>query len=227
MSHHHDPTRDEDPSRHSSASWGVFPDAAEVCGVYQFIYRHVGNREEAEELTERACTLAARAASQLAPGVSKLQCMASALCKAARSVVEEHRARFYAATSESLPGGESGDQSAGLAVRAGSDGSVPEPLGTVLAQLSVYERDFLTYRFLRNGSLAETAAQMRLSVADALALQWTAVTNAARLLARERMKQTASGARPGEGASGTYPAASGAGPRRRSAACACRAARTE
>ncbi len=227
MSHHHDPTLDDNRAPHSPTSWGVSPDDVQLRGIYQFIYRRVGNRVEAEELTERACALAALAASQNAPGVPNCQRTASALCEVARSVVEEHLRWFYPAASESLPGGEGRDQSARPDVPPGGDGSTPKLLYAVLAQLSEYERDFLTYRFLLNRSLAEAAAQMRLSVADALALQWSALTNAARLMARERMKRGASGARPGSCDSGVYPSGGAASPGRRSAACPCRAARTE
>ncbi|HEY8324465.1 MAG TPA: hypothetical protein VIG77_08235, partial [Ktedonobacterales bacterium] len=44
----------------------------EIRGVYQFIYRHVGNREEAEALTERVFMLVIQPqATRDAPGATQ------------------------------------------------------------------------------------------------------------------------------------------------------------
>lgn len=210
-----------------SCTTARLPDEEQVRGIYRFMYRHVGNREEAEELTELACRQAMHTAAQDSPDGSNRRSMKSGLCRAARAIIEEHQARFYGSAPESQRDEERVDQPSMPAARPRDDNAMPEPLRAVFAQLSVYERDFLTYRFLRNCSLAEIAAQMRLSVTDALALQWSALNNAARLLASERMKRSASDTRPGDDVSGTSPSVSVASACRRSATCACRAARTE
>lgn len=203
-------------------------DEEQVRGIYRFIYRHVGNREEAEELTERAYRQAMHAAAQDSPDDGSTRpSMESGLCQAARWVIEERQARFYGSALESQRDEEGVDRSSLPAARSDDAKNMTELLHAVLAQLSVYERDFLTYRFLRNNSLAETAATMHLQVDDALALQWSALTNVARLMARERMKRSASGAYLEEGDSGTISSATVASPGRHSATCVCRTVRTE
>lgn len=63
--------------------------------------------------------------------------------------------------------------------------SPSERVGRILAQLLARDREFLTYCFLHNDSLAETAARMRMTLAHVLALQWSALSHAAQLATRE------------------------------------------
>jgi DNA-directed RNA polymerase specialized sigma24 family protein len=55
----------------------------------------------------------------------------------------------------------------------------PTLVRCILDGLPSQEHDFLTRRFLDNGSLAETAATLHLTVNEALALQWYALRQAA------------------------------------------------
>lgn len=148
--------------------------------VYRFMYCHVGNREEAEELTKRACTRV----MQAVPDVSSMSRreITELVCRVAHSVVEEHLRWFYR-SSHSLAWGDSFAQPETVAARRSAEMGASDLIRLILAQLAAPERDLLTYRFLRNASLAETAAQMHMSLADALALQWFALNNAAQLAA--------------------------------------------
>lgn len=164
----------------------------QVRDVYRFMYRHVGNREEAEDLTERAFSLANRAsqsmqaeprcASGTLPGMS----MENRLCQTARSVVEEYLRTVYH-SAQSLASDDTLDWSDVAATRSAEHvSSFSDRVGRILAQLPAQDREFLTYRFLYSSSLAETASRMGITLACALALQWSALKNAAQIGANEK-----------------------------------------
>lgn len=143
--------------------------------VYQLIYRHVGNRAEAESLTERAFERAAMAER----GVDDQRDGESRLLHAARTVLTEHLRAFYPETTPRL-----------------RDDDLAERL---LARLPARERDLLTLRFRRGASLEETAAALRLTTGEALAMQWSALARAGRLADDEpALAITAAGAGPCE-----------------------------
>jgi RNA polymerase sigma-70 factor (ECF subfamily) len=157
----------------------------EIRGVYQFIYRHVGNREEAEALTERVFMLVIQPqATRDAPGATQAS-RERLLARSARDVVVEYLRGFYPALPP-LP-----DDDIVVWPDPESAASAENPSGAteraihVLAWLSAQDRDFLTYRFLLNRSLAETAARMRLTLAQALAMQWSALSHAAQVGAHQ------------------------------------------
>lgn len=200
---HHDPTRAKGRAPHSSVAWSVLPDDDQVRGVYQFIYRHVGNREEAEALTERACVRAMQMAPRDPPHGPDRRNTDSALRQAARSVIEEHLRWFYRRSFSSPQAAEVDMLPEFVAEEHGKGASAADRAGRILAQLSARERELLMLRFFRHASLAETGAQMGLSPDDALALQWRALGNAARLMASERMQRSPSVTCSGGSGSGT------------------------
>lgn len=166
----------------ASASW--LPDARQIRDVYRLIYLHVGNREEAEELTERACVQAVRTAQHDTPAGVTRQRLSDLLSGAARAVIEEHQRRFYGSSVDVLF-----DDALEAQLRASewehdrATTGAPWLTGSSLARLSPPERDVLNHRFFHAASLAETAARMHISADDSLALQWAAVQHAARLIA--------------------------------------------
>lgn len=162
------------------------PGMREIRGVYQFIYRHVGNREEAEALTERVFMLVIQPqATRDAPGGATQTSRERRLARSARDVVVEYLRGFYP-TLPPLPDDDIvvwPDPASAASAENPSDAT--ERATHVLAWLSAQDRDFLTSRFLLNRSLAETAARMRLTLAQALAMQWSALSHAAQVGARQ------------------------------------------
>lgn len=145
----------------------------QIRAVYQFMYQRVGNREDAERLTERACVETLRAARDM-PGEDSLE---EALWHTACAVVAEHLRWFYdapAAFPEDVPDAEEAEQ-ADATTRARD----------IMAQLPQRERELLARRFLANDSLAEAAAALHVTPGDAQALQWFALLHAAQLGARQ------------------------------------------
>jgi len=155
-----------DTPSHQSAAIGE----DQIRAVYQFMYRNSGNREDTESLTERVCTQALQKARGL-PGGRSLE---EILWQTAESVAAEHLRGLYGSFEQSdkeTPAREQVD--------------APTLVRRILDGLPSRERDFLTLRFLDNGSLAETAATLRLTLGEALALQWYALTQVARIAPEE------------------------------------------
>ena len=172
MRGHHPDTDDDSPSYPLADIQPIGED--QIRAVYQFMYQHVGNREDAESLTGRACIQALRMARGLPDG----QTLEQILGQTVRSVVTEHLRWFYGAVDldgEDLPDDEPGD--------------TPTRVRCILDHLPRRERDFLIGRFLDNASLDETAATLHLTLSEARALQWYALTQAGRL-ARVRSEGT-------------------------------------
>src|SRR5437899_743916 len=106
MRQHYKQIGDEGPCPAATAT--VIEDISEhqIRSMYRFMYRHVGNREEAEELTARACSRAMRArqaaTARHLSDVPLRKHMESYLRQTARSVVEEHLRSFYHSSAHSL-----------------------------------------------------------------------------------------------------------------------------
>ena len=169
-------------------SWA--PDARQLQEIYRFIYRAVGNREEAEELTERACLQALKAPSD----ACACQAMEIVLFQTAYLVVTEYLRGFYHGSSSPVSD-ELDDLIAGQVASAAQYLNQPDEADRVqriLAQLPVREGALLTSRLLNNASLAEAAASLHLTLGDALALQWSALTAAAQAAAREKVSPSIS-----------------------------------
>ena len=145
----------------------------QIRAVYRFMYQRVGNRSDAECLTERTCSEALRDGRSLADEHDE-QSLDDLLWQVAHRVVSEHLRWFYG--SPVAPAGDtaSDDYSdAGTRIRE------------ILERLSAQERAFLSHRFLANASLDEAAAALDIARSDALALQWRALLQAARILQPE------------------------------------------
>jgi DNA-directed RNA polymerase specialized sigma24 family protein len=187
---------------HSTGTIDLVPDEEQVRDVYRIAYGSVGNREEAEELTERILMRAVSGAAAR----SKRE-MADLLRRSAATVIEEHVREVYPFPTESLdslvisPLFELAETDAWQREQGGT----PSRIVWILSQLSAGDRDVLSYRFLRNATLAETAAQMHIGPAEVMALQWSALSNAARLMAQQRMIRSAQQAQSAAGAPEAIP----------------------
>lgn len=163
--HHEHIEEGEDTPSHQSAAI----DEDDIRAVYQVVYRYVGNRDDAQNLTERACIQALKARS-LAGGRS----LHEILWQTAHSVVTEHLRWLYGSFEPS-------DKE----TQAREETDAPTLVRCILESLPSRERDFLARRFLDNASLAETAATLHLTLNEALALQWYALTQAVQIAREE------------------------------------------
>jgi RNA polymerase sigma-70 factor, ECF subfamily len=145
-----------------------------VAVIYRFIYAKVGNREEAEDLTSQVFLKALRG---LDAG-RDAQSIQSWLFQVARTTVADHWREFYRLRTDSLDdllfgGWEAAAHEAPAETDAGARAQ------RILDRLPTRYRDVLTYRFLLNYSVRETAEQMCLSEANVKVLQFRALKRAA------------------------------------------------
>jgi RNA polymerase sigma-70 factor, ECF subfamily len=149
-----------------------------LAAVYRYVYSKVGNREEAEDLTSQVFIKAVRTLDQ-ARGAESVQ---SWLFQVARTTIADHWRRFYRLRINSLDDLlEAGWE--GPADQKESPHSLePERRAQrILARLPERYREVLTYRFLLNYSIRETAEKMELSEANVKVLQFRALKKAATL----------------------------------------------
>ncbi|HKV83102.1 MAG TPA: sigma-70 family RNA polymerase sigma factor [Ktedonobacterales bacterium] len=135
--------------------------------VYKYVYRAVGNREDAEDLTERAFTRTLRDTRDVDDGKG----FERRLFETARSLLAEHLRAFYRTDAP---------------VALSWDGETD----TLLAALPARDRELLMRRFPGGETLGETAERLQISAHDALAAQWSALTRAAQVAASIAAKVT-------------------------------------
>ena len=145
-----------------------------VAAIYRFIYAKVGNREEAEDLTSQVFLKALRG---LDAG-RDAQSIQSWLFQVARTTVADHWREFYRLRTDSLDDLLLGGWEAALH-EAPAETDAGARAQRILDRLPTRYRDVLTYRFLLNYSVRETAEQMRLSEANVKVLQFRALKRAA------------------------------------------------
>ena len=164
------------PKQDSERLRSLYEDNLHV--IYRFIYSKVGNREEAEDLTSQVFIKAVRGIDS-ARGSASIQ---SWLFQVARTTIADHWRSFYQLRAHSLDdlleaGWEGPAESQPVAVSA----TPQDRVRRLLEQLPEHYRDVLTYRFLLNLSIKETAARMGLSEANVKVLQFRALKKAGRL----------------------------------------------
>jgi RNA polymerase sigma-70 factor (ECF subfamily) len=147
-----------------------------VAAIYRFIYAKVGNREEAEDLTSQVFVKALhRIDSSRDP-----QSVQGWLFQVARTTVADHWREFYRLRTDSLDGLLSDGWEAAADEATLPATQVDERVEQILSRLPNRYREVLTYRFLRNYSIKETAEKMRISEANVKVLQFRALRRAAR-----------------------------------------------
>jgi RNA polymerase sigma-70 factor (ECF subfamily) len=144
----------------------------ELDGVYGFIYSRVGNRSDAEDLTQQ---VALKALPRLRDG-SSAPAVRGYLYATARSVL----AAFWTGRSR-LPESELTERTW---VKPESQESLPEPetaawVTRILESLNPNHRQLLELRFLRGYSLREVADEMDKTVASVKVMQLRALRKAA------------------------------------------------
>ncbi len=145
--------------------------------IYRFIYAKVGNREEAEDLTSQVFLKALRGMDE----ARDAQSIQGWLFQVARTTVADHWRAFYRLHAGSLDmlistGWESSTTDTVLA-----SGDIEMQAQRILELLPPRYREVLTYRFLLNYSIRETAEKMRLTEANIKVLQYRALKSAAKV----------------------------------------------
>lgn len=164
------------PSRRSTLQQP--PDLEEVFArfvdpVYRFLYRRVGNRQDAEDLTSEVFLKAARQLDSSRAEAS----VAQWLYTVARTVLADHWRRYYRSGSilplDEARAGDIPEEEAPVE----SSGSV-ELLEKVLSLLPERYRQVLELRFLRGYSIQETAHELGVTPENAKVLQHRALAKA-------------------------------------------------
>lgn len=152
--------------------------------IYRYVYRKVGNREEAEDLTSQTFMKAIRSIEY----TRNPQSTRSFLFQVARTMIADFWRVHYRQATSSLD----------VLLEAGWEGPTEneeEPfelsssrvdyVQRLLQGLSDRHREVLTCRFLLGLSIRETADKMGVSVANAKTLQYRALKHAADLESAE------------------------------------------
>jgi RNA polymerase sigma-70 factor (ECF subfamily) len=171
--------QDPRPSGHATESGRlrqIYED--HVTSVYRYVYSKVGNREEAEDLTSQVFVKAIRTYDH----TRSPETLQSWLFQVARTTIADHWRRFYRLRVNSLDdlleAGWEGPAEAAADPRSFQ----PETRARrLLERLPERYREVLSYRFLYNFSVRETAEKMQLSESNVKVLQFRALKRAAAL----------------------------------------------
>jgi RNA polymerase sigma-70 factor (ECF subfamily) len=144
--------------------------------VYRFLYSHVGNREDAEDLTSQVFEKGIR---YLDPDAAPQEA-AAYLYRVARATIADYWRRYTALRVVPI------DETPGVLEReeapVDNGTTVVETLATdlerILALLPPTQRRVLELRFIHQCSIKETARLMGISVANAKILQYRAIQRA-------------------------------------------------
>jgi RNA polymerase sigma-70 factor (ECF subfamily) len=147
-----------------------------LAAIYRFVYSKVGNREETEDLTAQVFLKAVHHLDQARAAES----LRNWLFRVARTAIADYWRTFYRLRTNSLDdlleGGWDGPEvGSGQTASEGPEVRVQ----CLLQQLPERYRQVLTYRFLHNCSIRETAAKMQVSEANVKVLQFRALKKAA------------------------------------------------
>lgn len=147
--------------------------SAFVQRIYGFVFSHVGNREDAEDITSQVFIKAYK-------GLGKFEARGSLdgwLFQVARSAIADFwRERYKLA---SVPLSDSWDVALPAATSDYGQATREERVRQLLAALPANYRDVLAQRFLMRASIRDTARALGVSEANARVLQFRALRKAA------------------------------------------------
>lgn len=147
--------------------------------VYRFIYRHVGNREDAEDLTAQVFLKAIRSLDRARDEES----IRGWLFQTARTTLADHWRQFYRTPIVSL---EFFPRLRSQSARPSDEPLSGDEVQRILALLPEHYRRVLTLRFLEGLSIKETAAEMGITETNVKVLQFRALRRAAELAREQR-----------------------------------------
>jgi RNA polymerase sigma-70 factor (ECF subfamily) len=152
----------------------------QVGPIYSYIYRRIGNREDAEDLTSQVFI---KAVHNLDLRLDPLQ-IQKWLFQVARTIIADHWRLYYRASINSLEEmldiGWEGPQTQEM-FTVHDAFQEQERVQRLLTSLSEQYRDVLINRFLLNLSIKETAQKMHITEANVKVLQFRALKRAADL----------------------------------------------
>lgn len=162
----------EDPATAMYPDWeSVYQD--NVVGIYQLVFRRVGNAADAEDLAAEVLLQTLKTLRLPAP----VHNVRAYLVKTARTVMADHWRSHYAARDAAL---ELEQLPAGALVTPPSVDSA-DRAQRLLGLLPVHFRRILELRFLRGYSVREAANEMGVTESNARVLQFRALRKAAEL----------------------------------------------
>ena len=167
-----DPDAAGDPAAAMYPDWeSVYQD--NVVGIYQLVFRRVGNAADAEDLAADVLMQTLKTLRLPAP----VHNVRSYLVKTARTVMSDHWRRHYAARDAAL---ELQQVPADTLITAPSSASA-DRAQRLLGLLPDHFRRILELRFLRGYSVREAANELGVTESNARVLQFRALRKAAEL----------------------------------------------
>ena len=167
-----DPVVARDPATAMYPDWeSVYQD--NVVGIYQLVFRRVGNAADAEDLAAEVLMQTLKTLRLPAP----VHNVRSYLVKTARTVMADHWRRHYAARDAAL---EFAQVPTDALVAAPSSASA-DRAQRLLGLLPDHFRRILELRFLRGYSVREAANELGVTESNARVLQFRALRKAAEL----------------------------------------------
>ena len=149
-----------------------------LASIYRYVYSRVGSREEAEDLTSQVFMKAVRHLDY----EHNAQNMRGWLFQVAYTTIADYWRAFYRAPTSSLEDLlEEGWEGPTQDVILGMNSSAAERVQRILQHIPGRYREVLTYRFLLDLSIRETAERMGVSTANVKTLQYRALKHAAGL----------------------------------------------
>jgi RNA polymerase sigma factor (sigma-70 family) len=141
-----------------------------VVGIYQLVFRKVGNAADAEDLAEEVLMHTLKTLRLPAP-VNNVR---SYLVKTARTVLADHWRRHYAAR-------DAADELERMPAELSANPDAADRAGRLLSLLPDNFRTILELRFLRGYSVREAATELGVTESNARVLQFRALRKAAEL----------------------------------------------
>lgn len=145
-----------------------------VVGIYQLVFRRVGNAPDAEDLAQEVLMRTLRTLRLPAP----IHEVRSYLVKTARTVLADHWRKHYGAPETVM---DLECLSGPVLISSEPDGRSAERAIRILNLLPDHFRKILELRFLHGYSVSQAAAEMNVSKANAKVLQHRALRKAAAL----------------------------------------------
>ena len=162
-----EPERSPEPVAAIYPDWeAVYQD--NIVGIYQLVYRKVGNAADAEDLAEEALMQTLKTLRLPAP----VPTVRAYLVKTARTVLADHWRRHYAAR-------DAANELEQLPLEIGFNPDASERAQRLLGLLPDNFRSILELRFLRGYSVREAATELGVSESNARVLQFRALRKAA------------------------------------------------
>ena len=162
----------EGPGEHEPA---IYPDwesvyQDNVVGIYQLVFRKVGNAPDAEDLAEEVLMQTLKTLRLPAP----VHAVRAYLVKTARTVLADHWRRHYAAR-------DAASELEQLPIESVANPDAIERAQRLLGLLPDHFRNILELRFLRGYSVREAANELGVTESNARVLQFRALRKAAEL----------------------------------------------